>query len=128
VAPTPNPAHRAARVIVSLVTWLPVDVSAARERDAVLALQPEAAEWWLSVLEQSWQIADPDLLELCSSALAQLLDCRAELERDEGDALDILDSGRESRASEEAARAFVAYAGQFAGDQNGLAGYSEHDV
>jgi len=113
-------------VIVFAVTWLPLAASAATEREAILALQPDAGTRWIAMLERSWRIADPDILEFCSSNMARFFECRAEAGRSERDGLGHVDAS--CRALSEAERAVSAYAEQFVVDQNCLPGELEDDV
>ncbi len=115
------------RLSFRAVTWLPVDASPSSERDSVLALQPEASGRWLAMLERSWAIADPDLLGLCSSRAAQVLECRAVLDYDADRLAEIAD-WRSTGSFASIERAALAYAEQFVVDQNGVRGEVEDDL
>jgi alkylhydroperoxidase family enzyme len=110
------------------MTWLPLERSGASERGAVLALQPHASALWLEVLASSWSIADPELLGLCRLRIAQMLDCRAELDGADPERLTELASWRSSPNFTLRERAALSYTEQFVVDQNGIAEEQKTDL
>jgi alkylhydroperoxidase family enzyme len=63
------------------MTWLPVDVGDANERDAVLGLHPRMYAAHRAFLDACDGAVDADLLTLCRARMAQSLRCREELAR-----------------------------------------------
>jgi alkylhydroperoxidase family enzyme len=110
------------------VTWLPLDPPPANERQAVLGLQANAVERWSKVLELSWAVTDPELLDLCRLRVAQLFACRAELAAADAEPLRALAAWRSAEVFSDLERAALAYTEQFVVDQNGVAGELEDEL
>lgn len=74
------------------MTWLPIETSAASERDAVLGRHPDVYALHRRYLDVCSEVVDPDLLTLARARMAQLLHCREELARHDSDRLGRLDN------------------------------------
>jgi hypothetical protein len=61
------------------MTWVPIQAGSDPERDAVLGLKAEPYRGLREILEISFQITDPALLDRCRLRLAQLMESRAEV-------------------------------------------------
>jgi hypothetical protein len=61
------------------VTWLPVDIGDAPERDAVLSLKEEPYAAMQRVLAACWSTTDAMVLDLCRRRLAETMGARAEV-------------------------------------------------
>jgi alkylhydroperoxidase family enzyme len=95
------------------VTWLPITVEAACDRDAVLGMHPEAYARHRAFLEVCEEVADPDLLEVCRARMAQMLGCREELARHSAERLADLRSWERSPLVSARQRVALAFVEQF---------------
>jgi alkylhydroperoxidase family enzyme len=95
------------------VTWLPVPLDGAAERDGVLGLKPEPYAALRQVLTAAWTATDPDVLELCRRRLAQLTGARAELAGVDQGALEDLEHRESSTTLGAHERAALAFAEQY---------------
>lgn len=110
------------------MTWLPLESTSKSERDAVLALQLEVSSGLLEMLELSWAITDPDLLEPCRLQMARIMGCRAVLEVADRGRLAELENCQSSAGFSDDERAALAYAEQFVTDQNGITNELNNEV
>lgn len=95
------------------MTWLPVAVDGANERDAVLGLHPEVYARHRAFLAACGEAGDPELLALCRARMAQLLHCREELAIHDADRLAALESWDTSSSFTELQRAALGVVEQF---------------
>jgi alkylhydroperoxidase family enzyme len=99
---------------------LPIAVSGTSERAAVLELKPEVWKRLQAALALSWTATDRALLASCRTRLAQLMDCRAELDAAGANGLGQLEGSGGATQSADRERAALAYTEQFFFDQNAL--------
>lgn len=102
------------------MTWLPIDVDAPSERDAVLGLHPEAYARHRALLDASAAATDAELLALCKTRMAQMLRCREELARHSAERLAEVEAWDRSPAFTDVQRAALAFAEQFVIDPSGI--------
>jgi hypothetical protein len=86
----------------------------------VLGLKPDVHEAFREVLEVSWQMTDPGLLDLCRLRLAQLNGARAELAGIDAGRLSELERRHESSALGERERAALGFAEQYHVDHRSI--------
>jgi hypothetical protein len=107
------------------MTWVPTDLRAASERDAVLGLKPDVYSVFREILRVSWGITDPALLDLCRIRLAQLTRARVELAGVNAERLAELESWRSSRAFSRREQAALAFTEQYHLDHRSIADEQE---
>lgn len=95
------------------MTWLPVNLDAPTERDAVLGIHPEVFARHRAFLAAAGAATDRDLLELCKARMAQLLACQEELALHSPDRLAELKSWERSPSFSEGQRGALAFVEQF---------------
>lgn len=97
----------------NIVTWLPMTVDGASERDAVLGLHPQAYASHKAFLATCAAAIEPQLLELSRARMAQMLRCREELARHSADTLAMLTTWYRSPALTPLQRHALAFVEQF---------------